>query len=140
TQTAPPKSKRLSQNIGIPEVTNVQSLIFVMKWTLACLVGEALGQAVVVYILPESLVDTLVGRSVVDTFVGVFLGAAQWVVMRRRISSSQWWILATAIGLVFDTFASGHIDFGIEILAGIALGTTQWLVLRRSVSRAAWWI
>ena len=74
----------------------------------------------------------------------------QWLVLRRRIAGSSWWVPATALGfpvaliiadramrLVGD-FAAAPILQG--ILFGVLSGAMSWLVLRRQIARAGWWL
>jgi hypothetical protein len=122
-------------------------LIFATKWTLACLLGEVVGQVAG----HTSFIQTHLPWNY-RSFIGVAIGVTQWVVLRRRIRYSPWWILVTTVGwapeslLQLSSFILEHPSSLIaksvtcSMLLGIAVGTMQWLVLRRSVSRAAWWI
>jgi hypothetical protein len=91
-----------------------------LTWTLAngaagIVPGVALG------LVPTSL-DGPAGAALWAAFAGACLGTAQWLILRRRISLSAWWILASAGGLT------------------LATGILQWLILRRQVARAGWWV
>ena len=83
--------------------------------------------------------------------VGVFVGAAQWVVLRRYFSQAWWWILASAAGWLvgwaiitsglfvppgggpFTAIVSGAVF-------GLTMGVAQWLILRMWTRLAGLWI
>lgn len=56
--------------------------------------------------------------------VGIFVGMAQWLVLRLYLSRSGWWPVATAAAL--STLV-------------VLVGPLQWLVLRRHLPKAGWW-
>ena len=58
------------------------------------------------------------------TTVGIFVGVAQWLVLRLYLPRSGWWPVTTAAGLL--------ISIGL-------VGPLQWLVLRRHLRKAGWW-
>jgi len=127
-------------------IFNRDLLIFATKWTLACLLGEAIGLRVVLSVsesTPMYSWYSMVFGLLFGVSIGVAVGSTQWVLLRRRIDYPQWWILLTTIGWVmgsvtaFLTMPEPFLGIG---YAPVAVGTMQWLVLRRSVSRAAWWI
>jgi len=98
-----------------------------VEWILATTVGWAIG-----FVLSEFV-------------VGVAVGLAQWVVLRRRIERSGWWILVSGVGwaagrglasLLFP--AQNTILIGAMI--GAILGLAQWFALRDRVVQAWWWI
>src|SRR5262249_33242407 len=93
-------------------------LIFVAKWTLACLLGEAVGFGLAhavgfglahatfetFYRYPNE--DRFILASTMGVAVGAAVGFAQWVLLRRRLGYTQWWILLTTIGWVMGCFAN----------------------------------
>jgi hypothetical protein len=119
---------------------------------------------------PYYTVVTSTGRAVlVDmwtvglawTIFGVFLGAAQWWVIRGQ-GVARWWLPATVLGWALSgvgvgvlsgvaggsvsTIGPASVPPGVFIaaaagfvLVGLLPGTFQWLVLRRHVGSAAWW-
>lgn len=79
---------------------------------------------------------------------GAVIGAAQWLVLRRRLPLTPWWIGATAAGM------SGGLALGIGLLGvdttgaalplrglvtGAGIGLAQYLVLRGLTPRAPAW-
>jgi hypothetical protein len=88
--------------------------------------------------------------------LGAAIGAAQWLVLRRVLQHTGWWVLATLAGycLLFllpnvlplgavlpESEAIGRIVGGVLFaLTGIGMGVSQWLVLRGRVAHSGWWI
>ena len=79
--------------------------------------------------------------------VGAIIGAAEWFVLRRRVS---WlWIPATIVGMAVGLVAGAAlVDYGIGrgdlalmgAVTGLAVGTMQALVLARDrIPGAVWW-
>jgi hypothetical protein len=90
---------------------------------------------------------------------GWISGMCQCVILRRRVSRANSWILLTALGwaagwaLTGETFGvsaswsfdqqhlSSTLFTALRAVAGGAMtGLGQWLVLRHNVKRAGWWI
>lgn len=79
---------------------------------------------------------------------GILVGVFQWLVLRRYVTGSVRWVLASlgavaASGLV--VLGVGSFDANLGWVAGAVLygtlaGVLQWLVLRRQVARAGWWV
>jgi hypothetical protein len=79
---------------------------------------------------------------------GAVVGLAQWLVLRRRLPLSPWWIAATAggmsVGLALAVGALG-IDtagpalLGRGLITGATIGLAQYLVLRGLSDRAPAW-
>lgn len=77
------------------------------------------------------------------------LGILQWLVLRKQVRRSGWWIAATAIGWAVG-YAVGwfgkvefrwHLPWPIGIVVfGCSVGVAQWLVLRKQVFRSEWWV
>ncbi len=85
------------------------------------------------------------------------IGFAQWLVLRRHLSSAWWWIFASLLGWgviglssfgfigwfaprtlgLFPRLVYGVID---GATLGLILGMAQWWVLRQYVSKAWGWI
>src|SRR6202047_812643 len=63
-----------------------------------------------------AIVGAMVGTPVVLSIVGLSLGTAQWPIIRRHLSSSWWWVVASALGM--------------------ALGLTMGVVLVEQIARA----
>lgn len=70
-------------------------------WILASTVGWVVGGVVVVGVGAE-------GSVVGVTALGAVSGAAQWMVLRKRVRRSGWWILVSTVGMaVIATIGSG---------------------------------
>lgn len=83
--------------------------------------------------------------------VGLFVGLAQWAVLRRYFSQAWWWILASAVGWIagWAIITSGLFvppDGGLftalvsGAVFGLTMGVAQWLVLRMWTKFAGLWI
>jgi hypothetical protein len=96
----------------------------------------------------QSLFEIAIGLTIFVA-LGVAIGLAQWLVMRRYLRGAGWWVLATTIGYAIPMVAAPNIPIReppwltgsiIFLLFGIALGILQWLVLRGRVRQPGWWI
>jgi len=82
--------------------------------------------------------------------LGATIGATQWLVLRRRLPRTGWWVLATLIGYSIPLALGGNLAGGFEppwlaglvifLEFGVILGALQWLVLRGRVNHSGWWI
>ncbi len=88
--------------------------------------------------------------------LGGAIGAAPWLVLRRWIARSGWWVLATLLGyglllvlpsvfplraLIPEGELTGPLTGAIMfVVTGAGMGILQWLVLRGHVVRAGLWI
>ncbi len=80
---------------------------------------------------------------------GLGIGAAQWLVLRRRLPGAGLWIPATGLGLAVGlAVGSSLVGYGTELadlvlqgaLSGLGVGALQALVLRREVRGAPVWM
>jgi hypothetical protein len=105
----------------------------------------------------DSLIDRLTNFPCIQPSLGLVLiviilglagGFMQWLVLRRRIAGTGWWVPASTLGFpVALVMAEGAMRLvGIPspillgVLFGILSGILPWLVLRRQVARAGWWV
>jgi hypothetical protein len=141
------------------------------EWTVATLAGYAVGTLAilpgVVGLAYAAQPEILIGL-VSGAVIGGALGIAQWLVLRRYIEMTFWWILACILGGMIglsigmalgDSLAlpavraatreaaAGALPWRVILQAGISgallgvmLGAAQWLVLRGAVRSAGWWI
>lgn len=86
--------------------------------------------------------------------LGITIGVAQWIVLRRYLPKATRWIAATMIGYVLCAiifaFANNNparllrTEVGnnviLLVLMGIAIGASQWWVLRQHYSNAGLWV
>ena len=105
-----------------------------IQWVLATTIGWVLGLTL--------------GNEV---GVGILIGAAQWVVLRRYFSQAWWWIVASAAGWIvgWAIIMSGLVVSPGESLFtaivsgaifGLTMGVAQWIILRRWVKLSSLWI
>ena len=123
---------------------------FFPKWSIANLAGVLL---VFVLFLPfqESSGDQPIFKGIAGVVMGLGLGFAQWIVLRRYLTNAGWWIVATAIGF---TLGGALLGFGttselahrglssesVGLVLGLSSGIFQWVVLRSQVVAAGFWI
>lgn len=115
-----------------------------IQWIAATVVGWIVGFAAC-----EAL-KTFVTTVFVDGLViGTFVGGAQWLVVRGRIRSAGWWIVASIIGFGLGKAVGDALlpaagtplgDALAGALIGVSVGVAQWLILRRQLDAAWWWI
>jgi len=75
-----------------------------------------------------------------DIFViGLGVGFVQWLVLRRYLPVSGWWVLATGLWEVAELAIFAFRVPG-AFLGGALIGAVQWLVLKRDVDGAEVWI
>jgi len=118
----------------------------VLLWALASAAAFGIGGRVGSTVSPSR--DLIVIGYLSLSASLMLTGALQWLVLRRLIAESGWWMPASlaavaVIGLL--VFGLGLIDrdvgwvLGVAV-GGIVLGALQWLVLREQVARAGWWV
>ncbi|MGF1569903.1 MAG: hypothetical protein ACFCVD_17850 [Nodosilinea sp.] len=94
-------------------------------------------------------------------FTGLFIGAAQWLVLRQYIPKAFWWIVVSTLGWtlglvlvspnvtldpliqVLSTLGAGYVFWMNLVKQPIVLamfGAAQFPILRRFVRKAHWWI
>ncbi len=129
---------------------------FWLWWMLASIVGLAVGVAVADAV--SGTVGFAVSFAVSGDVAGASIGTAQSLVLRRQVSQTGWWVLASSVGLAvgfavalavlaavglaggshFSGGAGALVLFG--AVAGASVGIAQWLVLRRHIPGAGWWV
>jgi hypothetical protein len=116
-----------------------------LRW-LPTFLGFPAGGFIAIAVLGPvtNLTTALAGGAV----AGAVLGAAQWLALRGRLSKSEWWIPATAIGQAVGLAAgtavvgyrTGLQDLAIQgAITGLGVGILQALVLRPHVATWFWW-
>ena len=120
---------------------------FWIKWVLVSAVGGAVGLVVGVS------VGEAVGEAM-GAFAGLavgwaLVGTAQWIVLRKRVCRSGWWVLASAVGGLLSAAVGGLVGVSVGPLVGLivgmaaswaVVGTAQWMVLRERVHGSGWWV
>ncbi len=119
-----------------------------LAWTFATALGMLVG-----YLLLALLVGSLdlgVARVIVPIISGIFLGLAQWLVLRPYISKSYDWILNHAVGWVVGYTLGLYV---VQLLSktplgmlvgfisfGVIIALFQYPALRREIPHLATWI
>ena len=110
-----------------------------LAWILATSVGWTIG----------SFVSDAVGNTIAEVWfdsiglivLGSMIGGMQWLILRRRVSWADQWLVVNIAGWSLGAIA----NFFIGLAAGwglglISAGIMQWFVLRQQILRAYWWI
>lgn len=145
-------------------LNQVERLQWIALTVLGLVAGLALALPLGVPIF--AVLGAMAGTPIVLGIVGLSLGTAQWPIIRRHMSSSWWWIIASTLGMAVGltlgitlveqigrAIVGGPLTFRmlgvperaasfgtIGLLGGAALGLAQWLVLRRQATRCSRWI
>lgn len=75
----------------------------------------------------------------------LLIGLLQWLILRRYLSASRWWIVSVSAGVglmhfITDGFENAR-DLSIAVLlGGLVVGVLQWLLLRQHFQQSGWWI
>ena len=136
---------------------------FLIKWVVVSaggmFVGLFTGFLLISFIssLLSSIIHVELGERltflVFGMIIGIGIGILQWLVLKRRVSRTGWWVLtniAACCGIFligfegwsesFESFSTIMSWIWIVTVGGAVTGILQWLVLRRRVSRAGWWV
>ena len=109
-------------------------------WIVASIVGGAVVGGVIVAVGADTgfaaeaamARDVDVGWIVEAALYGAVLGVLQWLVLRRQVAMSGWWVLASTVGwVVGDPVCSSLIGFGTLswVVFGAVYGAITGLVL-----------
>jgi len=98
--------------------------------------------------------EPVIAQALGGAAIGIFLGLAQWLFLRRQLTRSGLWVLVNVVSwaLVFASFAiestlvspSMWSYYGVvevilgNIVVGAIIGATQWLTLRNRIPNARW--
>lgn len=137
-----------------------------LKWVLATAIGFALGD-LLLSPLAFMLVPYIPSKNGVDLYLmalglakGIAVGTSQWVILKKYISYSWQWIIATSVGMIsgnivtqFFFLIESHylpIEIGLAIypidvwlslfIHGVLVGFSQWIVLQQHIHKAWTWI
>lgn len=139
----------LAKELGLVEVVLLPALVIV-PLAAAVSLARALGRRLRNVDPGWRAIATNTGWAAVVIFslalwdAASIAGVLQWLLLRRYISNSTWWILASSLG-VFISLIVSNVAEGIDVVELVLLvapipAVMQWLVLRREVSLAGWWI
>ncbi|MGD8632366.1 MAG: hypothetical protein PVF85_02280 [Anaerolineales bacterium] len=80
-----------------------------------------------------------------ELWIGLAVGAAQWILIRSRLEKGYWWVIASLAGWGFGHLAviswlPEYLREWAGLPIGLSLGLAQWIVLRGEMPRSGWWI
>jgi hypothetical protein len=123
---------------------------FFIQWVVANVVGGAIAFAVAAIVGFVLTFDRQLSRSIeievaiqIGALFGGIWGTAQWLVLRRYLSWSGLWIVASMIGSTVGYLLLRQMD-GIRpgpfivLLFGAIIGVCQWFMLRQQPWSALW--
>jgi hypothetical protein len=141
-----------------------------LQWVLASILGYSVGTTIgnaLANLIPamtctQSFSDTFIDRLtnfpciqpslgliLIVVILGLAGGFMQWLVLRRHIAGTGWWVPASALGFPIALVVATRAEMSLggdasPILLGVAFGVLSgllpWLVLNRRVPRAGWWV
>jgi hypothetical protein len=85
--------------------------------------------------------EPVIAQALGGAAIGIFLGLAQWLFLRRQVQRALFWILVNVV-----SWASGfilHLYFALPqdvmgfIVVGTIVGVSQWLALRKLISNTS---
>ncbi|MDE5102551.1 MAG: hypothetical protein O4807_06055, partial [Trichodesmium sp. St19_bin2] len=77
-------------------------------WVLATALASAIGFLIAMAVSNAVSVfvsDAVIIYTVSYSLIGLVIGSAQWLVLRKQLSQSHWWILANILGIAATLFA-----------------------------------
>lgn len=115
-------------------------------WVLA-FIGFPIGGALALLLIGqmENGFEGFIGGAV----VGVIVGAAQMLALRRRLPVDWRWISVTGVGMavgvslsvaILGTGSTREAILMRAPLTGLLLGVAQWFILKNVVRSAQWWV
>lgn len=118
-----------------------------LGWILANLLGVAALGALIV-ILP--FLTTIPGMVASTLIIGLPIGLAQWIALRRLAPISFLWIFTISIGLLLglvilravpkvDDESIAALTAGVAVM-GFTTGLIQWFLLRRQFTKSLVWL
>lgn len=137
---------------------------FWFGWTMVTLVGYTVGLPAVLFIslsIPYDGQPPLLIGFVGGAELGATIGIAQWLLLRRHITVTLFWVIASIVGgalgmapgmFISETIAPSiiaayQVPLGgmwhytpMAALFGLSLGTAQWWHLRQVARSTGWWI
>lgn len=77
--------------------------------------------------------------------IGIFIGMAQWLVLRPVYPRAYLWVMVSALGWSLgwggtNILALPQPDLYLGTILGTVTGLAQWTILQRWVHQAGWWI
>jgi len=123
-----------------------------LTWLIANILGfGALGAFIVTF----PFMMALPGMVASILIIGLPIGVAQWIALRRILQTSIGWIFSIPIGILLAYLLTWVIPEGLwlgmddesktvltagYLIVGFTIGLPQWLILRSQLSRSSIWL
>jgi MFS family permease len=135
----------------------IMDFVFWLQWLIVSTLGMGLGLYLGETVAHQS--NFLTGFITRGLASGAFLGVLQWFILKRRVSQTGWWILASIFGWALAFTVGWSAGFGVGwaigissgwntghkiafiiggLLGGAIVGLFQWLVLRKHIPESGW--
>ncbi len=156
------------------KISKERSANFILPWIIANTIGGTLGIFLMLFVgwrfgdilirllpldlqfqLPIWIRDLIIDITIIFP-LSILLGFSQWLVIRKKISNSKFWILATVAGFLVSMSILSVISFTIEYymsewnvlldvvlpwaMLGIFTGLFQWSILSLNISKSFYWL
>lgn len=120
---------------------------FALAWMMATSLGLVCGfvlSTIIIFQLLDPNIMTVHSADNTWNFadgaiVGLTIGLSQWLILRRRLPATAWWIIPSVVGWSIS-LAPAFLELSVFLLGFMLMTLGQWLVLQRSVSRSGLWI
>lgn len=119
-----------------------------LGWTLATAGGMLVGFLLTIPLV--NLLDLGFARIIVPIIAGLLIGFAQWIVLRRYLTTSADWVLAGGTGwavgyalglLLIQNLAGTFLGaFTAYLLFGAIVALVHWPILRREIPNVWVWV
>ncbi|MBF2000524.1 MAG: serine/threonine protein kinase [Synechococcales cyanobacterium M58_A2018_015] len=158
----PSHSKAIAQSLSLQQHSLRRSELgwnFWVRFVIATYLGPTIGtilvfvSAVIFFLADKYLLSgfvfsrykdnlQLIAALIAGPVMGLCVGVAEWLAMRRWISGIAWWIPASVFSstLIGFAMASSAVGLWSKTILGALGGVTRWAVLREKAPRAKWLI
>lgn len=123
---------------------NLAGLKWFLWWVFVNFLSFAVGIGL------SQVIVNVTGEIVSFAVFGAIVGLAQWMMLRKHISLTGWWVLFSAlsasVGLILVNFAQGAMPWGdyhpiLAILfCGLVIGIIQALILKNHLPKTGFWV
>lgn len=99
--------------------------VFWVLWILATIIGWTLGATLWELVRQAKLSASIVQGIISDALIGVGIGTAQWLVLRRQVPRAWWWISATTLAWAVSWLLVNKLESSLDsVRLSVTLGLT----------------